>query len=295
MTDVLDDVGTITATWTDPTGVVWALSDNSDDVGWFTTSGPAGWDATTYEIVTDPLSRGGETVRFIRSKPGHLVWPLYVFGDTHLQYVQRNRQIKRAFMMTMHRSAVGVLRVARPDGTAREIEAYCESGFEGDAGDGWLTSKYAIALFCPDGYWRDITPVTTTNSYVAGADYFAPFPQVSAGLALGETVLTNPGDVDAWPVWTITGPMTAMSATNVTTGYEFTLTYPLLAGEQIVITTLQPTVRGPVGQNLVSALDWPTAYLWWLQPDDNTVIFNVSGAAAGTTIELTFHPRFEGA
>ena len=181
------------------------------------------------------------------------------------------------------------------DSSAREIDAYYSDGFGGESGENWLFAKAAITLYCPDGYWRDVDPVTITNSYVAGADYLNPFPQVSAGLALGETVLANPGDVDAWPTWTITGPITAVTATNVTTGYEFTLTYALNAGEQITITTQQPTVRGPAGQNLVSALDWPSAYLWSLAPGDNDVIFNVSGATAGTTVELAFHPRYEGA
>jgi hypothetical protein len=42
-------------------------------------------------------------------------------------------------------------------------------------------------------------------------------------------------------------------------------------------------------------LNWPDAYLWWLIPGDNAVIINVSGGAAGTTVELDFYPRYEGA
>jgi hypothetical protein len=294
---VIEDVGTMTATWTDPTGVTWQLSDNSPDMGWFTPPGPGGWDATTYEIVTDPLPRGGESVRSVRAKPGRITWPLYVFGETYQQYKQRRRQIKKAFTMTAHRGQAGILRVAvagAPD-DAREIEAFYEGGMEGEGGQGHTWSKDAITLFCPDGYWRDINPITTVHSYVPGVDFFSPFPQVSDSLALGETSLNNPGDVDAWPVWTITGPASAVTATNITTGYEFTLTYGLAAGEQITITTLQPTVRGPAGQNLSYALNWPSAYLWSLAPGDNAVVFNVSGGTVGTSVELTFHPRFEGA
>lgn len=295
MTDVIEDVGTITATWTDPTGAVWPLSDTSDDVGWFTTNGPAGWHATTYEIVTDPLPRGGEQVRFIRSKPGSITWPIYVWGDTHLQYVERHRQLRRAFTMTVHRGTVGVLRVQRPDSTAREISCYYSAGLEGEAGEGWLWSKDAITLFCPDGYWRDVEPITVTRSYQTGVDFLNPFPSISAGLSLGDTEIVNPGDVDAWPSWTITGPMDSISASNLSTGLQFSLNYTLAAGEQITITTDRPTVRGPGGQNLVAYLDWPNAYLWSLTPDTNNVTFNVAGASAGTTVELKFYPRYEGA
>jgi hypothetical protein len=295
MTDVIADVGTITATWTDPTGVVWELSNTDPDLGWFTPPGPGGWNATTYEIVTDPLARGGESVRFIRQKPASIVWPLYVYGETHLQYVQRHRQIRKAFTSTMHRRAAGLLKVARPDGTSREIDCYYDSGLEGEAGDGWLFSKDAVTLYAPDGYWRGTDPIDITHSYVAGGDFLNPYPNISDSLALGETTISNPGDVTAWPTWTITGPITSMSATNVTTGYSWSLNYPLALGEQAVVTTWQPAVRGPSGQNLVNALNWPDAYLWWLEPDDNDIILNVNGAAAGTSVQLEFHPRYEGA
>lgn len=295
MSDVIEDVGTITATWTDPTGTVWPLSDTSDDVGWFTTPGPAGWNATTYEIVTDPLPRGGEQVRFIRSKPGTITWPIYVWGDTHLQYVERHRQIRRAFTKTLHRGLPGVLTVARPDASARTIEAYYQGGMEGEAGEGWLFAHDAITLWCPDGYWRDVNSVSVPHSYIPGSDFLNPFPTVSDSLNLGESTINNPGDVVAWPEWTITGPMTALAATNVTTGLEFTLTFPLIAGEQATITTDRPAVRGPAGQNLSSYLDWPTAYLWGLEPGDNDVIFNVSGGTTGTSVTLTFNSRYEGA
>lgn len=292
---MVEDVGTITATWTDPEGTVWELSNTSPDLGWFTPAGPAGWGATSYEIVTDPVPRGGENVRFVQAKPARIVWPIYVWGETHLQFVERWRQIKRAFTMTLHRRQSGTLRVARPDGTAREIDAYYEDGWGGESGENWLFARNAITLFCPDGYWRDVEPVTAVHSYVAGSDFLSPYPKVSDSLTLGETVLTNPGDVDAWPTWTITGPASAVSATNITTGYTFTITHALAAGEQITITTQQPTVRGPVGQNLVSALNWPDAYLWSLAPGDNDVVFNVTGGVAGTSVELTFYPRYEGA
>lgn len=296
MTDLIEDVGRITATWTDPTGVEWALSDTDPELGWFTPPGPAGWNATTYEIVTDPLPRGGENIRFIRSKPARIVWPLYIYGDSHLAYVQRLRAIKKAFTMTVHRRTAGTLRVTRTeDGSAREIDCFYESGFEGEAGQGWLSSTDAITLFAPDGYWRDTTPVSTVHSYIPGEDFLDPFPFVSDSLALGEVELDNPGDVDAWPTWTITGPMTAVTATNITTGYEFSLLYTLSAGQQATITTFQPSVRGPSGENLSHNLTWPNSYLWWLAPGSNAVVLNVSGGDVGTSVELTFHPRYEGA
>lgn len=296
MPDVIEDVGRPTAVWTDPTGVNWTLTDSDPDgPGWFTVPGPSGWNATTYEIVTDPLPRGGESVRFIRAKAGRLLWPMYIYGDTHLAYLENLRRIKRAFTMTVHRRLPATLTVTRPDSASRTIQCYYESGLEGEAGEGWLSSKDVITLFCPDGYWQDSQQHTTTWSYLTGTSYFDPFPQVSESLSFGETQIDNVGDVDAWPTWTLTGPMSAVSATNVSTGYQWTLTYALAAGEQVTITTVQPTVRGPIGQNLVGYLDWPDTYLWSLAPGTNNLVINVSGGGIGSSVQLAYYARYEGA
>lgn len=295
-----DDPGTMTATWIDPTGTEWPLTTTDLDVGWFTRPGPAGWGAVKYEVVTDPMPRGGETVRFIRSQAGRITWPLHVHGETYegdlsrMLFVDRMRTIKRAIMMTVHRNKPGTLRVAR-GGTVREIDCYYEDGFGGEAGEDDLSANPVITFYCPDGYWRDPVAIVENRDFAAGVSFLAPFLTVSQGQVLGNSVITNPGDVDAWPVWTITGPADVVTAQNLTTGYQFVLTKTIAAGEMIIITTDRPTVHGPLGENLVGSLNLPDAYLWPLIPDNNEVNFNVSGAAAGTKIQLSFNPRYEGA
>lgn len=296
------DVGTMRATWTDPSGQVWELSNTADDLGYFTVPGIAGWGARPYEYVVDAVPRGGDMLRAIRGQSAKLTWPLHIWGDTHQQFVQRYRGIKAAFLRTAWRGQPGVLRVERPDGTAREVECFYEDGFGGGgagvdaATEDWLSANPVLTLVAMDGFWRATQPVVVTRSYAPGGSFLQPFLQVSLSQVLGDTVVVNPGDVAAWPTWVITGPMTGITATNVTTGLVFQLSYTLLAGQQITITTDRPTVRGPAGQVLTGALNWPSqAYLWPLQDGPNEVTLNISGASAGTGVQLTFHPRFEGA
>lgn len=291
-----EDVGTITATWTDPLGQEWRLSDTSEDLGYFTTNGIAGWGAAPVELVTDPLSRGGEQVRFIRVQPRRLTWPLHIWGDNHMEFITRYRNLMRAFTLTTHRRAPGYLTVRRPDGTGRFIACYYEDGFGGEGGENWLSANPVLTLFCPDGYWSDIQPQTVPRAFgAAPSSFYSPFMTIGSSQVLGSTEITNIGDVDAWPSWTITGPMARVVASNNSTGDSFALTYALTAGQQITITTNRPTVRGPGGSNLTGALDWPNAVLWPLLPGSNDVDFQVDGAAAGTSIQLTYYPRYEGA
>lgn len=289
-----EDVGTIRATWTDPEGIVWELSDISPERGWFTTRDIAGWGARPFEIVTDPMSRGGESVRYIRSQPSRITWPMHIYGDTYLEFRDRYRQLRRAIMMTVHRSLPGQLTVYSPDGTARVAECYYEEGFAGEPGQNWLSATPVLTLFCPDGSWRSTEQITVPRGGSASVSFLAPYPTVSSAQVIGADEIDNPGDITAWPEWTITGPCTSVTATNATTGQAFTLTHTLAAGEVMTITTDRPTVRGPAGENLSSALNWPSAYLWGLLPGVNQVSFTVGGSTSATQIVLGFYPRYEG-
>lgn len=289
-----DDVGTMAATYIDPSGIAWPLTNTDPSIGWFTRPEVAGWGARPYEIVTDPDPRGGDTIRFIRAQAGHLTWPLHVYGDTHMEFVTRLRQIRKAFTMTVHRGQTGLLRVARPDGTYREVDVMYSDGFGGEPGEDWLFANPTLTLMCPDGYWRS-NPSFVTRKYLTRQPFLSPYPRISSSQVIGITTIKNPGDVAAWPTWLIAGPMEAMTAVSNTTGRQFTITYSLAAGETATITTQRPTVRGPAGQNIADAINWPVAFLWPLLDGDNDIEIDVEGADSGTSVTLSFSPRFEGA
>lgn len=295
---VIDPVGRPRTTWTDPDGDVWELTGPHEVHGWFTTQAIGGWGAASVDLVTDPQARGGVVVRHARRMERRLTWPLHIFGDTHMEFVTRNRALMRAFTMTSQRQRPGTLTVYRPDTTARAIDCWYEGGWEGNAvaGEDVVYANPVLTLFCPDGFWRDVEPERVSRSYAVGdTPFLDPYLTISSSRVLGATTVANGGDVEAWPKWTITGPISALVATNHTLGAAFTLTYGLAAGETITITTNLPAIRGPGGQNLASALNWPAAELWPLAPGNNNVTFAATGADAGTEIELEFYPRYEAA
>jgi len=290
----IEDVGYAVATWYAPDGTVWPLM--NEDSGWFTLpDGITGLGAAALSFTNDKRIRGGVRVRHIQPDERVITWPLHIYSDeSHTEFVQRWRRVMRAFTQTTQLGP-GWLEIARPDGSARRVQAFYQDGFDGARGLGVLSDQVVITLLCEDPYWQDTTPTVIRRQHAVGTPYLDPYPTVSSSQVLGDTTLVNPGDVTAWPEWTITGPATGLTATLHTTGEAFTLTGTLAAGEQATIRTNPAQVRGPGGAVWTGNLDWPGAQLWGLPPGQHNVTFAVSSSGPGTSIELTFFPRYESA
>lgn len=295
MPEVIDDIGRPVVEYIDPTGISWPLTDNSDDVGWFTSNGPAGWGAPQFEFVIDNMPGGGQSVREVQQQEMRLVWPMHVWGETHLHFVSRIRTIRSALIMTSVRKQPGILRITRPDGTARQCRVMYESGLEGRAGEDWKFANPPITLFLPDGCWTDVDDVQVTQDFQPGVSWFSPFRTVSPPGVGGDLTIDNNGDMPAFPMWTVSGPMSQLTATTYTTGYAFTVTYPLLAGEQMTLTSKPQTVLGPGAANLGDFVNWPAARIWRLEPGENNVSFAMQDAAAGSAVTLSYKRRYGGA
>jgi hypothetical protein len=283
------DPGEYVPSWIDPDGIEWALNPPGNQL--FTMNAVTGYGITPVEIKTKPKPRGGVRVQGVRPLQRTLVWPVRLRGNTHMEFLAKWRAYGVAFAKT-RRLGPGLFRLTRPDGTAREVLAWYQSGWEGTPGQGQTFDTPELNLLVPDGFWRDAQQVVVSRSYGASVDYLAPFPSLSSGEVLGDTEITNPGEVEAWPTWRIDGPATQVVAVNHTLGKQFTVVHNLLAGEHIDITTDPGRVTGPSG-DMPGALQRPGSTLWRLEPGVNDITFTVSGSGAGTKITLSFYPRYE--
>ncbi|MFI9600321.1 phage tail protein [Streptomyces sp. NPDC052043] len=268
----------------------------------------SGLGAAGYALTTDTHPRGGARLRYAQPQPRAIVWPLYVYGDTHLQFVERWRALATAFTRTL-RDGPGWLEIARPDGSRRRIAVYYQEGFEGrgSKGSGIVSDAAAITLWCEDPYWIDPTVIAVHREAGSLSDFFVPYPTVSSSQVLGATTVTNPGDVVVWPTWTVTGPASLITFTRtrqvdgktVKESFALNPTAPavghgaLLAGQRVTISTDPPTVRYQDGSNWVGGLNWPSAVLWGLDPGDNAVTFQLDGSGPGSAVDLSFSPRYE--
>ncbi|MEV2277878.1 hypothetical protein AB0I72_20060 [Nocardiopsis sp. NPDC049922] len=245
---LLPDVGFATAVYMDPSGQVWPLTDTLR--GWFTLAdGVSGLGAAPYDLTTDAHPRGGVRLRHAQPQARTVVWPIHVYGQDHTEFIGRWRALVKAFTDTLRRGP-GLLEIARPDGTRRRIAVYYSQGFDGqgEQGTGIVSDSAVLSLLCEDPYWIDSVPLTEHREHGTGEDFLQPYPSVSSGQVLGSTTLANPGDVVAWPQWTITGPASLVTFTQNDTGESFTVDPAaiggsLLAHEQVTVSTDPPRVR----------------------------------------------------
>ncbi|MFQ6851279.1 phage tail protein [Streptomyces sp. 35M1] len=305
----LPEIGYATVRYIDPAGTVWPLTD--EPAGWFTLAdGVSGLGAASYVLTADAHPRGGERLRHVQAQARAIVWPLYVYGGTHVEFIGRWRALADAFTSTLRAGpggepVAGVLEISRPDGSTRRISVFYREGFEGRGvrGSGIVSDTAILTLWCEDPYWVDVLPQSVHRESGAAGDFLVPYPTVSSSQVLGETVVANPGGVQVWPTWTVTGPASLITFTRQDTGAAFTLDPgatahgALLAGEKVVISTDPPRVRyqdgTPDGSNWIGALNWPAADLWSLPPGETPVAFQLDGAGAGSAVDLTFYPRYE--
>lgn len=150
------------------------------------------------------------------------------------------KALNRAWWQSLRPHKYGRLDVVdQDDASVRSLTCRLESdgrSFEFDPIDmGW--DEGVLALVGDDPWWYGPTvsaafgAVSLGNYYGGngGSGYGPPF-YVSSANSTGSQSVSNPGDVDAWPVWTLSGPL---SAFDLAVGSQH-LILPASAGLQLL-------------------------------------------------------------
>jgi len=279
--------------FTDPAGAVTTLTDW--ERGWVVQPGAKGLDMPGYAIAQDE-SPGidGYEVRQVRAQGKTITIPVAFWAnDSRAAYKAR----RRTFIRSLNpKRGQGTLTLTEPDGATRSIGVLYTDGMEGDesldaAGARWCITALVFAV--PSPYWTG-SEVTTTWKTDVGGDFF-PFLPLTVGdsQVLGAVTVDNDGDDNAFPVWTINGPATSVTLSNITTGQTLVLTRTITGADTIVIDTRER--RQTALLNGTTNL-WPDlstdSTMWPLEPDTNQLTLTVAGSTAETSVRMTYQPRY---
>jgi phage-related protein len=195
---------------------------------------------------------------------------------------------------------IGKIRVIRPDSTQRELFCHYSQGLQMVETQELMspTDINFIASFrATDPLWYDVDPNTYTFGVTSGAVNFFPMLPLhlsASGFFSTPTPIGNDGDVESWPIWTITGPGSGIVITNLETSEVMDLTgLTLLSGEYVTIDSREGvrTVVKNNGMNLYSYLT-PNSTIWPLYVGNNTVRVDMSGTSTDSHVVITYYQRY---
>lgn len=280
-------------TWIDPDGAETTLLVDWDVTGRF--SPP-----TRFEEEGIP-EQDGMRLRAVHHGARDFVLPLWIEGASESDL----RTKMRSLVSSMNPlRGDGRIRVTSPIGDQREIVCRAASGLEmgeriGDT-SGPEVQKAAVVFRAWEPYWQDAADVVSGPWTVGGSpgSFFPIFPlRLASSEVFASVTVVNTGDVDAWPVWTITGPGANPRIRNLTTGKDFYLpAYTIQPGEVVTIDTrptgaTRKTVTSNTVGNLYGRLSGTTA-LWPFARGSNSVQIEMGSATTATAIQVSRRHRY---
>lgn len=243
---------------------------------------------------SEPTTMDGSMYLGERTLPRTLGVRFHAWGDTTDEWEALEQRLVRAFT-----SGDGTLTRHHVDGRSRSIACRYLSGLEasedGDPGSR-LHGRFSLLLRAPDPWWYGPTESMTFRPAVSrtflgkSGDPFVFWLMPSP--AMTNAMIVNPGDVEAFPEWVITGPCTRVVLTGPS---ALTLTHTLAAGEAMTVRTdprvvADEKITGPSGKSLwgVASDDFPA--LWALPAGESPL--SVAFTGTGTSVQMSFRPRY---
>lgn len=239
----------------------------------------------------------GQRLRFVRHDTHEFAMKFWLYSESE----ELLRSMLRSLIYKMDPTrGIGRLRVVAPGGDSREIFCRVSSGLgisEVLGEDAAIYAQRISATFIAhDPYWYSVGDTAIVYSGEVEASTFFPFfpLRLSAGAVfVDDDSITNPGDLEAWPVWTIEGPGADVTISNLTTDQQLVLSTTVSAGQSITIDTRPgaKTVLDDSGTSLFSLLS-ATSTLFPLAQGTNHIQVAMDASTSESAIRLAFRARY---
>lgn len=281
--------------WIDAVSAEHVISFGPGVTVWLTT-GVQGWWTPESDVILQELAiQPGAAFRTTRDRVRRVDLPLFVESTTLAGARDGLRTLARWFDPN---AGDGWLRVDYGD-EARQLRARPAGMVADERRYDFTVPRLAVAsVLALRPYWQAVEPETATFAPNAGVGSFFPWPPLvlAASNQFSQASIDNPGDVDSWPVWTVTGPAQDLTLTNITTGKQFGLRfeYLLQVGETLTIDT-RPGVRTVTDQsgNSIFGYQIQNSELWPLVTGNNDIRIQAGSTDVDTTlVELSYVPEY---
>lgn len=185
------------------------------------------------------------------------------------------------------------LRASYSNGESLDLFLYYTGGAESQWGSdaGMIWNRWGLSFQAPNPFWQ--SSVQESFEIGTGSTGRGLLPEltklkVSSSQTLGVVTVDNQGDVPAYPIWTISGPVTDLVISDGTNSFGFA---EILPGVILTINTEDASVVDQFGENQYPLLE-PAPKLFRLQPGVSTISV-IGEADPGFSASLSYSPRYE--
>ncbi|MFF3453243.1 phage tail domain-containing protein [Streptomyces sp. NPDC002730] len=269
--------------------------------------GATGLDMPPFGLFSDDAPNlDGSIFRSSRAAAREVMIPVYLHG---IDRSTVNGLKRKLFQALNPKRGYCVLRFTEGDNETRMLNAYYKGGMEGaESTDtaGFTWAKYGLNFTAMDPWWYPDRSQTARWDFGTGSPLLSTttafFPMnISSGVmgGPGEALLIrNPGDIEAWPVWELHGPIKSFTLTSPTG--QMVKASPPAGGADLVppgrVLTIdtrpgKKTVMDDQGLNYWDKLDTAPQF-WPVEPGDTNASVSVVTGAGMAAVVLNFRPRF---
>ncbi|WP_327294459.1 phage tail family protein [Streptomyces sp. NBC_01197] len=275
--------------------------------GIFVQPGATGLDAPPFELHSDdsPNLDGG-MFRSARAVAREIMIPLVIYGVDR----QTMKGIQKKLTSALNpKKGYCVIKFVEGNAVPRHLYCYYKGGMEGSedastAGFHW--KKYGLTFTAFDPYFYSDSLEAAQWSFGTGSPFlpttgaFLPL-NLNAGLVSSSAVeVDNPGDVEAWPVWKLKGPIRSFTFTSPD-GDSFGISAPtdgsnIIAGGRTLTIDTRPgykSLKDDLGTNYWPLLD-PNPVLWSIPDGVSDCTVSILPGSSTAVVQLTYSPRYEG-
>lgn len=260
-------------TWTDANGVDTVLDGSA---GILLESNPVGLGAPNpANTIDDYVAFDGGVLVNRRRTVRQVALKLFIEHATRVETVEAE--------LAQMLQGPGTLTWADDVHTRSLRNVIYEAGIDGSGIGNLLERSLVVAMLALDPWWYG-PPQSASLSVEAatGFDAAIPFDSVTPFDGGGSTAVTVLGDVEAWPVFTVTGPVTTLTVGSG--GAAWQISSPLTSSDTLVVDH-RPASRGPSKND--GPVDWSllseASRLFPLEQGLTAVISGATGATPGVT------------
>lgn len=262
--------------------------------GYVLREGVQGFDSPTPALVEiDPALWDGNLTLDARYTAREVFLPFWVHTPTtdDLRAVTRHLAV-----LTDPKRGPVTVTVTHRDSTTRSITGWLTSPLSESLtmGEGEDWRSIGLTVRCGDPYWqgdhRRVTFRDAPGSTEFLSSTFLPLT-VSTSQVLGTVTVSNDGDAQAWPVWTITGPADSVTV-RVSTGQSWAIPQGINDGDVLTVDTRRGQQAVVLNGNPAWGVLSPGADLFALPPGLSVLDIVAQGTTAATSVTVEWRERW---